>query len=132
MHLTLNCEWQHYKWGPVTDAKTLMDENNYFYSRAGQLYEKEVDLAEVEQELRAQIETALQQIPQLSHLSFHMGTSVGKPRYKRIVKKLSTEFDLPMYLGRLLPPAFGAQFDFETEAQPYIAKVLDYESHLKT
>ena len=97
VHLTLNCEWQHYKWGPVTDAKTLVDENSYFYSRADQLYAQNVDFDELEQELRTQIETALRHIPQISHLSFHMGTSVGKPGYKRIVEKLSAEFNLPMY-----------------------------------
>lgn len=97
VHLTLNCEWRHYKWGPLTDAKTLVDENNDFFPRSEQLYNRNVDLAEVERELRAQIEMGLKHIPQISHLSFHMGTSVGKPEFRDIVEKLSAEYGLPMH-----------------------------------
>jgi len=61
VHLTLNSEWQHYKWGPVlgpSQVPSLVDENGYFHTTAADFAAADVDLGEVEQELRAQIERA--------------------------------------------------------------------------
>ena len=36
IHLTLNSEWQHYKWGPVLGASrvpSLVDENGHFHAK---------------------------------------------------------------------------------------------------
>ncbi len=30
IHLALTSEWENYKWGPVTHAPNLVDENGYF------------------------------------------------------------------------------------------------------
>lgn len=96
VHLTLNSEWKNYKWGALTNGKTLVDENGYFYSRTEQFKNAGIDLNELETELRAQIEMALKYIPQVSHLSSHMNTCVAEPEYRAIVEKLSAEYNLPM------------------------------------
>ena len=101
IHLTLNCEWANYKWGPVTNAKTLVNKDGYFYSRASELNSGNVDLNELEAELRAQIELVLKYVPHASHLSYHMDTALSKPEYKAIVEKLSREFNLPMHPANL-------------------------------
>lgn len=47
-------------------------------------------------ELRAQIEIALEDIPQVSHLSCHMMTAVASPNLREVTEKLSREYRLPL------------------------------------
>ena len=51
---------------------------------------------EVERELRAQIELAKKMIPQVSHLSSHMGTPTCTPELRTLVQKLANEYKLPI------------------------------------
>ena len=104
IHLDLTSEWEFYKWGPVTHAPSLVDENGNFLPMTGQrddfppdtgFRESNFKLDEVEQELRAQIEIALQEIPGISHLSSHMGTPTCTPELRALVAKLSEEYNLP-------------------------------------
>ena len=104
IHLDLTSEWEFYKWGPVTQAPSLVDENGNFLPMTGQrddfppdtgFRESNFKLDEVEQELRAQIEIALQEIPGISHLSGHMGTPTGTPELRALVEKLSEEYHVP-------------------------------------
>jgi len=46
--------------------------------------------------LRAQIELAKKAIPQVSHLSSHMGTPTCTPELKALVQKLAREYKLPV------------------------------------
>src|SRR5947199_209934 len=58
LHLTFTSEWQTYRWGPVSPralVPSLIGPDGYFYSSA-QEFAKHAKLAEVETELRAQIE----------------------------------------------------------------------------
>ena len=79
LHLVITSEWENVKWRPLTHCPSLTDENGYFYpmmsanpAYPGQsIMENKWDIKEIEQEFRAQIEMALKNIPQLSHLSGH-------------------------------------------------------------
>ena len=74
IHLTLNSEWQHYKWGPVLGAATvpsLADANGHFYASEAEFAAAKVDLSEVEMELRAQIERALRAGLRVDYLDYH-------------------------------------------------------------
>jgi len=104
VHLTLTSEWENYKWGPLTYAPSMVDSNGYFYPRqkdwvnenAEAFWNANPDIKEVEVELRAQIEMAMKHIPQVSHISGHMGinsTGVSQEMYD-LVKKLAIEYDL--------------------------------------
>jgi predicted glycoside hydrolase/deacetylase ChbG (UPF0249 family) len=53
-------------------------------------------LEEVERELRAQIELAVDKIPNVTHLSCHMGTASCTPELKALVEKLAVEYRLPV------------------------------------
>ena len=66
VHLVLTSEWDNIKSRPLTDGKSFVDENGYYYPmvwpgkhfRGRSLSEQSLDLNEVEAELRAQIELA--------------------------------------------------------------------------
>lgn len=105
VHLTLTSEWQYYKWGPVTEAPSLVDKQGHFYPATSQrssfppntgFLDAKPDIGQVEKELRAQIELALQNIANVSHLSCHMGTARSTPQLRALVKRLCEEYKLPV------------------------------------
>ncbi|OHB63155.1 MAG: hypothetical protein A2Y76_15395, partial [Planctomycetes bacterium RBG_13_60_9] len=105
VHLTLTSEWENYKWGPLTQAPSLVDEQGNFYPTTSQradfppktgFLESGWKIDEVERELRAQIELAKKMIPQVSHLSSHMGTPTATSELRALVGKLSKEYNLPI------------------------------------
>jgi predicted glycoside hydrolase/deacetylase ChbG (UPF0249 family) len=104
IHLTLNSEWKNYRWGPVlgkTAVPTLVDEEGYFYSTAATLHDKNPNLKEVENELRAQIERALRSGLKIDYVDYHMGTAIRYPEFQEITERLAREHDLGMstYFG---------------------------------
>lgn len=58
--------------------------------------ENQWKLEEVEQEFRAQIVFTLKHVPQISHLSGHMGSTGFHPDVAKMVSRLSEEYDLPV------------------------------------
>lgn len=103
VHLVLTSEWSNYKWRPLTCCPSLVDSNGYFYPMvwAGENFPAGTNLQqsawkinEVEQELRAQITLARKHLPNISHLSFHMGASSLSPQIEACVVKLAKEFRL--------------------------------------
>jgi len=104
IHLTLNSEWEHYKWGPVlgrSRVPTLVDENGYFHSTEAAFAAGKPDLGEVELELRAQIERAQQAGLRVDYLDYHMLTAVSTPELRSIVEGLAAEygFGMAMYFN---------------------------------
>ncbi len=105
VHLTLTSEWENYKWGPLTQAPSLVDAQGNFYPMTSQrpdfppktgFLECGWKIEEVEKELRAQIELAKKMIPQVSHLSSHMNTPTATPQLNALVQKLAKEYKLPI------------------------------------
>ncbi|MGD8786196.1 MAG: ChbG/HpnK family deacetylase [Phycisphaerales bacterium] len=96
VHLTLTSEWDNYKWGPITNAPSLVTEDGYFPASNNGFLQLDYSLEEVELELRAQIELALKYIPHISHLSIHMGAPTATPELNQIVQYLSEEYNLPV------------------------------------
>ncbi|HZW39809.1 MAG TPA: ChbG/HpnK family deacetylase [Ignavibacteriaceae bacterium] len=94
IHLTLNAEWKNYKWGPITYAKTLTDKNGFFLPSRKLLFENNPSTEEVEKELRAQIERALNSGIKISYLDHHMGTVVDKPQWRELLERLAKEYKL--------------------------------------
>jgi predicted glycoside hydrolase/deacetylase ChbG (UPF0249 family) len=96
VHLALTSEWENYKWGPVSNAPTLVTADGYFPASNEELKSMKINLKEAENELRAQIELAKKYIPQISHLSNHMGTVTCTPELRQITERLSKEYNLPI------------------------------------
>ena len=103
LHLVLTSEWENIKWRPLTHCPSLTDANGYFYpmmapnpAYPGQaVLENKWDIKEIEQEFRAQIELALKNIPRISHLTGHMGSTAFAPEVTALVERLSQEYNLP-------------------------------------
>jgi len=97
VHLTLNSEWQHYKWGPVSGREavpSLVDKEGYFYESEELFSKADIKIKEVEKELRAQIEKALRSELRFDYLDYHMGTAVSTPELRSLVEKLADEYKL--------------------------------------
>ncbi|MBU1299271.1 MAG: ChbG/HpnK family deacetylase [Bacteroidetes bacterium] len=96
IHLTLNAEWKNYRWGPILgkEVSSLTDADGYFFPSRKLFFANDPKLNEVEKELRAQVERAMQSGLQIDYIDYHMGTAVDKPEYRAIVEKLADEFKL--------------------------------------
>lgn len=103
VHLCLTSEWDRCKWRPLTLAPSLVDANGYFRPMTRQRADFPPDtgfldarpaLAEVEAELRAQIELARRHLPRLSHVSAHMGAATATPELRALTARLAAEYGL--------------------------------------
>ena len=105
IHLAITSEWENVKWRPLTSCPSLVDENGYFFPMMGpnpaypgqSIMENmaNFDINEIEKEFRAQIELALKNIPQITHISGHMYSTAFSPEVLDVVQKLSKEYNLP-------------------------------------
>ena len=103
LHLALTSEWENVKWRPLTTAPSLSERTGFFfpmiwpsanYGKQRALHEQSWKLEEIERELRAQIELTKREVPQLSHLSDHMGFQAIGPQVPQLVARLATEYGL--------------------------------------
>lgn len=123
IHLTLTSEWSNIKWRPLTHCPGLVDNDGYFFPMVwknpnfpenSSIMESEWSLAEIEQELRAQIELALKHIPKVSHISTHMGFSGLDPKIGELVDKLAKEYHLEVDLSGVKRfPGWGRDAAYE-------------------
>lgn len=96
VHLTLNAEWPHYRWGPVAGrdrVPSLVDDQGYLPRTSLEVVQR-AKPEHVEIELRAQIETALAAGIDVTHVDSHMGT-VFFPPFVEIYARLAGEYRLP-------------------------------------
>lgn len=104
LHLTLNAEWKHYKWGPVSsrhEVASLLNGDGYFYSLVDSLNQT-AKANEVETELRNQVEKALKAGIDVTHLDAHMGAAVSTPQNVLAYLRVGKAFELPVLLdGRI-------------------------------
>lgn len=102
VHLAITSEWDNVKWRPLTHCPSLTDSNGYLLPMmtANSNYpglsikENKWNIAEIEQEFRAQIELALKNIPHISHVSGHMGSTNFDKEVKAMVDRLVAEYNL--------------------------------------
>ena len=107
VHLTLTSEWENMKWGPISHAPSLTDAEGKFFATTGpdknmppksSFLESGWTIGDVEKELRAQIELAKKLIPNVTHLSDHMGAATSDPRLRKLTQRLAQEYALPLDL----------------------------------
>ncbi|HEV8063947.1 MAG TPA: polysaccharide deacetylase family protein [Acidimicrobiales bacterium] len=98
VHLTLNAEWDLYRWGPITQAPSLLDGDGGFPRTIADVWEH-ADLDEVRRECRAQVERAIYWGFDVSHVDSHMGTLQLKPEFFDVYLDVADEFRLPLRLS---------------------------------
>ena len=103
IHLALNSEWTGFRWGPVGPrdaAGSLVD-------REGYLPMLETDVvaaarpADIDRELRAQIDRARDAGVKLTHLDSHMATLFRTAEFFEVYRKLGSAYRLPVLMERL-------------------------------
>lgn len=140
LHLTLTSEWNYLKWGPVaskSDVPGLVNKNGFMFSSVDSVH-RSASAAEVEKELRAQIEKARQFGIDVTHLDSHMGTIFGKAEFLKVLIKLGREYKLPVLLSR---PGFRMVFNVDLDTMTtdkdilldmiYTASPQDYKNGME-
>ena len=97
VHLALNSEWRHYRWGPVLGAggvPSLVDSVGYFHASRNAFLRSRYDLGEVERELSAQIERALKSGLTISYVDAHMGTAESTPELRAVTERVAKKYGL--------------------------------------
>jgi predicted glycoside hydrolase/deacetylase ChbG (UPF0249 family) len=107
LHLTLTSEWKSYRWGSVAPAdrvRSLLDSAGTFPGDES-IVAKQAIPAEVERELRAQVDRALAMGIHPTHVDSHMGALFTTPALLATYVKVAHDYHLP-FLG-----VKGAPFD---------------------
>lgn len=97
VQLTLNSELDIYRWGPITQAPSLLDGDGGFPRTVAELWDHG-DLDEVRRECRTQIERAILWGFDISHLGTHLGALALRPEFFDVYLELALDFRLPLRL----------------------------------
>ncbi|HQV57009.1 MAG TPA: ChbG/HpnK family deacetylase [Ilumatobacteraceae bacterium] len=114
VHLTVNCEYTNYRFGPITHAPSLQSGESGFPRSLDDLWEH-ADPEEVLRELRAQIERAIAWGVDATHLTPHLTAITLRPEFFDIYLELAVEFRLPIRLPSTISAA-EAGFPFRALA----------------
>jgi len=98
VHLTVNAEYDRYRWGPITHAPSLLDGDGGFPRTVTDVWDH-ADLDELRRECRAQVERAILWGFDVTHLDSHMGTLQLRPEFFDVYLDLAVEFGLPLRMA---------------------------------
>ncbi|MFT6369760.1 MAG: putative glycoside hydrolase/deacetylase ChbG (UPF0249 family) [Maribacter sp.] len=124
LHLTLTSEWKTYRWGPVTphnEVQGLLDEDKKMWHSVMQVVQH-ASAAEVEKEIRAQIEQSIAWGHRPDHIDTHMGTLFGDPSYVKVYMKVAQEYGIPANIIDITKPKVLA--DFRSKGYPMTEEVV--------
>lgn len=127
VQLALTAEFELYRWGPVTQAPSLLGGEGGFPRTTEDLWDH-ADLDEVRRELRAQVERAILWGFDVTHLVSHGGTLQLRPEFFDVYLDLAVEFALPLRLpGRSDHELVGFPFRDLAEEERVVAP--DHVAH---
>ena len=122
VHLTLTCEWENYKFGPVLpvyEVPSLVDENGHFFKKREDL-RKYASPEDVEKELRAQMEKALRFGLKPTHIDTHMYSVGSHPVFFEIYKDLGKKYGLPVLINEQLMQMVGLHPESSIEKEDFL------------
>lgn len=122
IHLTLTCEWENYKFGPVLPASevpSLVDGNGYFYKTREELREN-ASTEDVGKELQAQIEKVLRFGLKPTHIDSHMYSVGANPEFLKLYRWLGTKYNLPVLINKQLMEMVGLNPELNIEKSDFI------------
>jgi chitin disaccharide deacetylase len=97
VHLALNSEWRGYRWGPVLGkggVPSLVDSAGYFLPSTRAFLANKYDLGEVERELSAQVERAVQSGLKITFIDAHMGMAWATPQLREVMERVAKKYGL--------------------------------------
>ncbi len=97
VRLTLNAEHDRYRWGPITQAPSLLDGDGGFPRTVSDVWDH-ADIDEVRRECRAQVERAVLWGFDISHLDAHLDALLLRPEFFDVYLELAVDFRLPLRL----------------------------------
>lgn len=112
LHLTLTSEWKDYRWGPLTSASKvpgLLDPHSKLWDERVDVA-KNASAAEVETEIRAQIEKSLALGYRPSHIDTHEGTLYVRPDYVKAFLKVAEDYHIPAFAINPTNPEVAEKF----------------------
>ena len=137
IHLTLTCEWNSYKFGPVLGQKevpSLVDAQGYFFKSRNEVLNK-ARSGELKKELCAQIDRAFSFGLKPSHLDCHMYTLGASHEFLTLYREIGKLYQLPVMLNsKLITEVSGnktAGAPLENEVMIdhlYLGNYIDFEN----
>lgn len=98
VHLTLTCEWQGYRWGPLTTrdaASGLIREDGSFWPTTAEVH-AQANVAYAAVELRAQVERVVSAGITITHIDSHMGVN-WSPALFELYAALGRDYRVPIF-----------------------------------
>ncbi|MFW9866957.1 MAG: polysaccharide deacetylase family protein [Candidatus Thorarchaeota archaeon] len=102
VHLTLTSEYNTYRWHPLSTSDInsgLLDSEGYLWRTTEEAVNNATPGA-AELEMKAQIEIAIQNGIDVTHIDSHMGTVI-MPKFVQSYINLSREYNIPAFIPRL-------------------------------
>lgn len=97
IHSTLTSEWKTWRWGPISERSTvpgLLDPDGFLWKEViGVVFRS--NAVEVGREIRSQIDAAIKQGWQPTHLDTHMGTVYGKLDFTQAYLQIALDNKMP-------------------------------------
>ena len=112
VHLTLTSEWKTYRWPPLTPSGKvpgLIDPEGKMWKDVPEVV-MNAKPAEVEAEIRAQIEKMVSMGLKPSHIDTHMGTLYGSPDFVKVFFRVAEEYNIPANAIELSDPEVAGYF----------------------
>jgi len=112
LHLTLTSEWDHYRWGPVSDpvkVPGLIDPEGKLWHEVPDVIMHASD-KEVETEIRAQIDKSIALGYRPGHIDTHMGTLYESAGYVKVFLKVAEEYHIPANIINVSSPEIAENF----------------------
>lgn len=140
IHLTLNSEWDNYRWGPVAGrdkVPSLVDLEGYMWDNVAQVAEN-ATADDVATELRAQVQRAIDFGVPVTHLDTHMGALVSRPDLVEAYVNVGIQFKVPVFFLRNLSGevtderVVSRARQLLTKLEEHKLPVLDYMTQLYT
>jgi len=140
VHLTATCEWEYYRWRPITGGRSLCRADGTSHTSVSDAQEK-CDPAELEREFIAQVETVLSRGLAPQHIDIHMGM-VNAEVFAKICRKYKLPGYLPDWILSRDPSlsqvchTFVSRDAHARDADPFSTKPLDekkafFRAHLE-
>ena len=110
LHLVLSSEWKNYKWGPVSSidkVPSLTSAHGYFHEACI----ADINIKEVETELKAQIDRAYEMGIEPTHLDTHMGCLIQTQELIEVYLKMGQEYNLPVLVTKQVPKQLLNKYD---------------------